>query len=126
MNEKYKNSDYFMEILLLFVTIYTIIIICISIFKIGESTNKIITKNIKIVNTETKFSSVNKGEFYQHYRYYDKKDPFCKIEYDTIKIADIKDGYVKYFFIIDGKLSKKYFSRPISDIEQDENYKKIK
>src|SRR5574343_187231 len=102
-----------------------IIIICISIFKIGESTNKIITKNIKIVNTETKFSSVNKGEFYQHYRYYDKKDTFCKIEYDNIKIAYIKDGYVKYFFIIDVIFTKKYFSLPISDIEQDENYKKI-
>jgi len=126
MDEKYKKSDYFMKIMLLFVTIYTIIIICISIFKIGESTNKIIKENIKIVIKETKFSSVNKGEFYQHCRYYDKKDPFCKIEYDTIKIADIKNGYVKYFFIIDGKTTKKYFSRPISDIEQDKNYKKIK
>ena len=62
--------------------------------------------------------NVEKGDVYLYSHDWDAEDPFEKIEIDTVKVIDIKDGFVKWLpnhkdssFYLSGHL--KYFKHHI-------------
>ena len=54
--------------------------------------------------------NVEKGDVYLHSHYWDTKDPFEEIDIDTVRVLEVKNGYVKWLYDIKESDSSFYLS----------------
>ncbi len=66
--------------------------------------------------TDSRFKLLNRnknveiGDVYLYSHDWDEEDPFAKIEIDTVRVIDVKDGYVKWLYKLSEKDSSFYLS----------------
>ena len=54
--------------------------------------------------------NVEKGDVYLYSHDWDEQDPFAKIDIDTVRVLEVKDGYVKWLYKLSEKDSSFYLS----------------
>ena len=79
-------------------------------------------KCLDILILKNQFKEIEIGDTYLKSFYWDSEDPFEDLNIDTVKVIDIKDGYVKYSFNcgdtpIYGSAEIKYFRDMIRDLD---------
>lgn len=57
--------------------------------------------------------NVEKGDIYLYSHDWDEEDPFAKIEIDTVRVIEVKDGYVKWLYKLSEKDSSFYLSEKL-------------